>query len=59
MLKYAFRLIAGFFLFLLGLRLMGQSAYMSTIPIVSVAAALFGLLMVVVGLMMMVRRPFG
>ena len=56
MMKYIFRLVLGLVLLLFGLWLMGRSAYMS-IPIASVIAALFGLLMTVIGLVTMFKRP--
>lgn len=58
MIQRILRFIAGLGLLLLGLWLMGRSAYMSTVPIASVATALFGLLMAVVGLAMMIKRPW-
>lgn len=55
MTRYVFRLIAGFIMFLFGLWLIGNSGYIS-IPVASVVAALFGLLMVIIGLMVMFTR---
>lgn len=59
MIKDVLRSISGLVVILFGLWLMGRAPYMMpAIPAVSVIVALFGLLVMVIGLALMVKPPW-